>query len=147
TSLLDIIAEGGAGAKLTLDAAGGIGDDLLRIQVSRLDATTGGALHIEEYDGPGIGTVHAGGAVMLTAGGSVAAGTVESVNGQVALTSTAGGLDLGTTTARLDVSMNAGGGVAADTIASAAGSVRIDAGGGIAAATTEAGQDIAMRAA
>lgn len=125
---LDMIADTGPAAKLTIEAAKGIGDDQLDMRLLNLDATSGGVVDISVQNGVNVVGIKAGDRVWLTVGDDVTGAsvissgnggtnpdrsiTIASLNGQVDLERVSGTRNVsvsgrtGVTVDRLDVGSN-----------------------------------------
>ena len=120
---LDIIADTGPAAKLTIEAAKGIGDDQLDMRLLNLEAKSGGVVDINAQNGVNIVGITADDRVWLTAGGDITGASVTSTgtgttnpDQNVRIESTTGGVDLASVSGRYGVSVAGAGGVEIDTV-------------------------------
>lgn len=147
-SLLDMIASTGPGAKLTINAVGGIGNDPLDIRVRNLDATsTTGGIHLEVQDSVNVGTVQAAGEVLLTAGGSITGNTITSSGGPVNTSAMGGQVNLANVSGQTGANVSGQTGVTLSTVSSAGGSIAANsAAGDVNVATASASQNVSLGA-
>ncbi|MFZ2267304.1 MAG: leukotoxin LktA family filamentous adhesin [Azonexus sp.] len=111
---LDIIADSGPDARLTIAAAKGIGDNQLDTRLSKLEATSGGIVDIDVQNGVDIVGITAGDRIWLTAGGDITGGRVSSSgtggtnpDKSVSIASSSGGVNLAGVSGLEDVTVTA----------------------------------------
>ncbi|MDR3664313.1 MAG: hypothetical protein P4L86_28680, partial [Mycobacterium sp.] len=102
-------------ARVTLNAAQGIGDDPLDLDLSNLQATSGGAAELNATDSVNVVGITSGGQVTLTANGSVTGGSISSTGSGVSVTSGTGSIDLTGVSGGV-IGLTAPGGVTGNTI-------------------------------
>jgi hypothetical protein len=130
-SLLDVVAKAGPLARVTINAAGGVGNDPIAGDVSNLHAVSdNGLIHFSAQDSVNVVRAQAAGEVRITAGGAMTAQTVTSSADSVTLTANGDLTATSTNSIRAGLDAN---------LASAQGSVS--------AATIRAGRDVNVAAA
>ncbi|WP_374319346.1 leukotoxin LktA family filamentous adhesin [Aquabacterium sp.] len=103
---IDIQADTGPAAKLTMWAAQGIGDEPLNLKLLNLEATSGGKADLAVDGSVNIDSITAVERVLLSATGGITGGSVSASDGYVSITGGTG-VDLASVSASEDVSISA----------------------------------------
>jgi ubiquinone biosynthesis protein UbiJ len=148
---LDIVADTAPGAKLTMSAALGIGDEPLNVQLLNLQAASGGVVDVTVQNNPATPVnnvdVSAADRVLLTSNVSISGGTVASTgtgtnpDNTVTVSSTAGNVNLASVTGQTNVMVTGQTGVTLNSASSTGGGVTATATtGNVNVTTASAGQ-------
>lgn len=119
---LDIIADTRPAAKLTLQAAFGIGDDPLEVRVLDLNASSGGGIGIAAEGPVNVEALSAADRILLTATGPISGGSIISTgtgtghDQNVTVASIGGAVDLDAVAGRTSVSIHGGTDVSIGTV-------------------------------
>ncbi|MBN8491680.1 MAG: hypothetical protein J0M00_09690, partial [Burkholderiales bacterium] len=144
---LDIVAESGPGATLTLRAARNIGNEPLNLSVVNLDAEAGGMVDLNEQGDVQVIQLLAADRVLLNAGGAITGGSVISSgtggHPDQRIVLQASDIDLQQVSGQGDVTLNVLGNTAVDVL-QAAGRATITAGGNITLPSAQAGGDVQL---
>jgi hypothetical protein len=121
-SLLDIIADTPAAAKLTISGALGVGADPLEVRLLTLNASSGGVVDLAVQGSVNIETIQAADRVLLTASGPVTGNSVVSTgrgsnpDKTISVTSATAGVNLANVSGTTDVTLAGPGDVSVGTL-------------------------------
>lgn len=146
---LDIVADSGPGATLTLRAARNIGNEPLHVSVVNLDATAGGMVDMDVQGDVQVIQLLAADRVLLNAGGSITGGSVLSTgtggHPDQRIVLQASDIDLQQVSGQGDVTLNVTGSTAVDGV-QAVGRLTVAAGGQITLPSVQVAGDVRLEA-